>query len=88
MDANFHWSHFDEAGPVYFETGLIRSKLADKGVFVTAVGIVIHTSAVLGFAGTVGIMKVIVITISLKVREEDEEFGLEVTQRAERAYVS
>ena len=44
-------------------------------------------AAVLGFAGTVIIMKIIDRTIGLKVKEEEEDIGLDITQHAERAYV-
>jgi Amt family ammonium transporter len=33
-------------------------------------------------------MKIIDATIGLKVREEEEDIGLDITQHAERAYVS
>jgi ammonium transporter, Amt family len=44
-------------------------------------------AAVLGFAGTVIIMKIIDKTIGLKVKDEEEDIGLDITQHAERAYV-
>jgi Amt family ammonium transporter len=48
----------------------------------------IGVAAILGFGGTVVIMKIIDKTFGLKVREEEEDIGLDVTQHAERAYVS
>jgi Amt family ammonium transporter len=53
---------------------------------IQALGIAV--AAALGFGGTVVIMKLIDKTIGLKVREEEEDIGLDVTQHAERAYVS
>lgn len=40
------------------------------------------------FGVTLAIMKIIDVTIGLKVREEEEDIGLDVTQHAEQAYVS
>jgi Amt family ammonium transporter len=48
----------------------------------------VGVAATLGFGGTIIIMKVIDVTIGLKVREEEEDIGLDITQHAERAYVS
>jgi Amt family ammonium transporter len=53
---------------------------------IQALGVAV--AGVLGFGGTVVIMKVIDATIGLKVREDEEDIGLDVTQHAERAYVS
>ncbi len=53
---------------------------------IQAMGIAV--AAVMGFGGTVVIMKLIDKTIGLKVREEEEDIGLDITQHAERAYVS
>jgi Amt family ammonium transporter len=47
----------------------------------------VGVAGVLGFAGTVIIMKIIDRTIGLKVKEEEEDIGLDITQHAERAYV-
>lgn len=47
----------------------------------------VATAAVLAFVGTIVIMKIIDATIGLKVRSEEEEIGLDITQHAERAYV-
>jgi Amt family ammonium transporter len=52
---------------------------------IQAMGIAV--AAVLGFVGTLVIMKIIDATIGLKVEEEEEDIGLDVTQHAERAYV-
>jgi ammonium transporter, Amt family len=51
-------------------------------------GLGIAVAAALGFGGTIVIMKIIDATIGLKVKEEEEDIGLDVTQHAERAYVS
>jgi Amt family ammonium transporter len=48
----------------------------------------VGVAATLGFGGTIIIMKIIDATIGLKVREEEEDIGLDITQHAERAYVS
>jgi Amt family ammonium transporter len=48
----------------------------------------VAVAAALGFGGTLIIMKIIDATIGLKVREEEEDIGLDITQHAERAYVS
>jgi ammonium transporter, Amt family len=53
---------------------------------IQALGVAV--AGALGFGGTVVIMKVINATIGLKVREDEEDIGLDVTQHAERAYVS
>ncbi|AIF85194.1 ammonium transporter [Candidatus Nitrososphaera evergladensis SR1] len=48
----------------------------------------VGVAGALGFGGTVVIMKVIDKTIGLKVKEEEEDIGLDITQHAERAYVT
>jgi Amt family ammonium transporter len=53
---------------------------------IQALGIAVASA--LGFGGTVVIMKIIDKTIGLKVKEEEEDIGLDITQHAERAYVS
>jgi Amt family ammonium transporter len=53
---------------------------------IQALGIAV--AAALGFGGTLLIMKVIDATIGLKVKDEEEDIGLDVTQHAERAYVT
>ncbi|HJS68082.1 MAG TPA: ammonium transporter [Nitrososphaera sp.] len=53
---------------------------------IQALGVAV--AAALGFGGTVIIMKTIDRTIGLKVKEEEEDIGLDVTQHAERAYIS
>jgi ammonium transporter, Amt family len=52
---------------------------------IQALGVAV--AAVLAFVVTIIIMKVIDATIGLKVKEEEEEIGLDITQHAERAYV-
>jgi len=51
-------------------------------------GLGVAVAAALGFGGTIVIMKIIDATMGLKVKEEEEDIGLDVTQHAERAYVS
>jgi Amt family ammonium transporter len=53
---------------------------------IQAMGVAV--SAAMAFAGTIVIMKLIDKTIGLKVREEEEDIGLDITQHAERAYVT
>jgi Amt family ammonium transporter len=52
---------------------------------IQAVGIAV--AAILGFVGTIVIMKLISRTIGLRVEEHEEDIGLDITQHAERAYV-
>ena len=52
---------------------------------IQALGIAV--AAVLGFVGTIVIMKIINRTIGLRVEEHEEDIGLDITQHAERAYV-
>ena len=51
---------------------------------IQALGVVV--AAVLGFGGTIIIMKIINVVIGLKVNEEEEEIGLDTTQHGEREY--
>ena len=67
------------AGP----NGLFYGNMAQIGIQALGVGV----AAILGFGGTVIIMKVIDAVIGLRVKEEEEEIGLDITQHAERAYV-
>jgi Amt family ammonium transporter len=53
---------------------------------IQALGVAV--AAVMGFVGTLVIMKLIDRTIGLKVKEEEEDIGLDITQHAERAYVT
>ena len=53
---------------------------------VQAMGVAV--AGALGFGGTWIIMKVMDKTIGLKVKDEEEDIGLDITQHAERAYVS
>ena len=52
---------------------------------IQALGVAV--AAVLAFVGTIAIMKIIDATLGLKVKDEEEEIGLDITQHAERAYV-
>jgi Amt family ammonium transporter len=67
------------AGP----NGLFYGNMAQIGIQALGVGV----AAILGFGGTIIIMKVIDAVIGLRVKEEEEEIGLDITQHAERAYV-
>lgn len=53
---------------------------------IQALGVAV--AGALGFGGTIVIMKIIDATMGLKVREDEEDIGLDVTQHAERAYVN
>jgi Amt family ammonium transporter len=68
------------AGP----DGLLYGNPMQLAIQALGVGV----AAALGFGGTIIIMKIIDATIGLKVREEEEDIGLDITQHAERAYVS
>jgi ammonium transporter, Amt family len=52
---------------------------------IQALGVAV--ASVLAFVGTIVIMRVIDMTVGLKVKGEEEEIGLDITQHAERAYV-
>ncbi len=67
------------AGP----NGLFYGNFAQLGI--QALGVAV--AAALGFGGTIIIMKVINKVIGLRVKEEEEEIGLDITQHAERSYV-
>lgn len=47
----------------------------------------VAASAALAFVGTVVIMKIIDATIGLRIKEEEEEIGLDISQHAEKAYL-
>lgn len=67
------------AGP----NGLFYGNPSQLGI--EALGVAV--SALLGFAGTVLIMKIINSTVGLKVKDAEESIGLDLTQHAERAYL-
>jgi ammonium transporter, Amt family len=67
------------AGP----NGLLYGNLTQIGIQALGVGV----AAGLGFGGTIIIMKIINAVIGLRVKGEEEEIGLDITQHAERAYV-
>ncbi|MGC2597268.1 MAG: ammonium transporter [Nitrososphaeraceae archaeon] len=52
---------------------------------IQALGIAV--AAIMGFVGTIVIMKIINRTIGLRVEEHEEDIGLDIAQHAERAYV-
>ena len=47
----------------------------------------VGVAVLLGFGGTIIISKVIDKTIGLRVKEIEEDIGLDITQHAEKAYV-
>ena len=62
--------------------GLFYGNPSQLGI--QAVGVAV--AAVLGFGGTIIIMKIINSVIGLRVKEEEEEIGLDTTQHGEREY--
>jgi Amt family ammonium transporter len=67
------------AGP----NGLVYGNPMQLGI--QAIGVA--ASAALAFGGTVAIMKIIDATIGIRVKEYEEDIGLDISQHAERAYV-
>jgi ammonium transporter, Amt family len=67
------------AGP----NGLLYGNPMQLGI--QAIGVA--ASAALAFGGTVAIMKIIDATIGIRVKEYEEDVGLDISQHAERAYV-
>lgn len=63
-------------------TGLLYGNAAQIGI--QALGVVV--AAVLGFGGTIIIMKIINAVIGLRVKEAEEEIGLDTTLHGEREY--
>jgi len=47
----------------------------------------VAASIALGFVGTVVIMKMIDATMGLRIKEEEEDIGLDISQHAEKAYL-
>lgn len=47
----------------------------------------VAVGAIMGFVGTVVILKIIEKVMGLRVKEEEEDTGLDITQHTERAYV-
>ena len=66
------------AGP----NGLLYGNVTQIGI--QALGVAV--AAVLGFVGTVIIMKVIGAVMGLRVKEEEEEIGLDLAEQGETAY--
>jgi ammonium transporter, Amt family len=62
--------------------GLLYGNAAQLGI--QALGVAV--AAVLGFGGTVIIMKVISAVMALRVKEVEEEVGLDITEQGETAY--
>lgn len=46
----------------------------------------VGVAALMGFVGTLIILKIIDYVVGLKVNEEEEDLGLDVSQHAEAAY--
>ena len=67
------------AGP----NGLLYGNPIQIGI--QAIGVI--ASAALAFGGTMVIIKIIDVTIGLRIREEQEEIGLDISQHAEKAYL-
>jgi ammonium transporter, Amt family len=63
--------------------GLLYGNPMQLGI--QAIGVA--ASAALAFGGTVAIMKIIDATIGIRVKEYEEDVGLDISQHAERAYV-
>lgn len=63
--------------------GLLYGNPMQLGI--QAIGVV--ASAALAFGGTVVIMKIIDATMGIRVKEYEEDVGLDISQHAERAYV-
>lgn len=62
--------------------GLLYGNSSQLGIQALGVSV----AAVLGFGGTIIIMKVINAVIGLRVKEDEEELGLDATQHGEREY--
>jgi len=67
------------AGP----NGLVYGNPEQLGI--QAIGVA--SSAALAFGGTVFIIKIIDATIGIRVKENEEDIGVDISQHAERAYV-
>ncbi|MFL6347138.1 MAG: ammonium transporter [Nitrososphaeraceae archaeon] len=67
------------AGP----NGLLYGNPTQIGI--QAIGVA--ASAALAFGGTMGIIKIIDATLGLRIREEQEDIGLDISQHAEKAYL-
>ena len=62
--------------------GLLYGNATQLGI--QALGVAV--AAVLGFVGTIIIMKVINAIMGLRVKEVEEEVGLDITEQGETAY--
>ena len=62
--------------------GLLYGNAAQLGI--QALGVAV--AAALGFGGTVIIMKVISAVMAVRVKEVEEEVGLDITEQGETAY--
>jgi Amt family ammonium transporter len=71
-------SLINPAGP----NGLLYGNLLQIGIQALGVGVAV----ILGFGGTIIIMKVINAVIGLRVKEVAEEVGLDITEQGETAY--
>ena len=72
-------SLINPAGP----TGLLYGNVTQIGI--QAVGVAVAVA--LSFVGTTAILKIIDKTIGLRVKEHEEDIGLDLSQHAERAYI-
>jgi|SRR6188472_3742418 len=67
------------AGP----NGLVYGNPVQLGI--QAIGVA--ASAALAFGGTIFVIKIIDVTIRIRVKENEEDIGLDISQHAERAYI-
>jgi Amt family ammonium transporter len=63
--------------------GLLYGNPIQLAIQALGVGVAI----VIGFVGTFAIMKIIDITMGLRVKESEEDIGLDISQHSERAYL-
>ena len=68
------------------ETRIFFQNAGFLGLVIQAIGVAV--APVVGFLGTVGIMKVVEITIGLKASEKEADMRLDSTQHAEWAYAT
>jgi Amt family ammonium transporter len=79
----FATSAIGALGPGSGVDGLIEGEASQMVDQVVAIGVV----ALYSFVVTGVILKVLDITVGLRVKEDEEELGLDVTQHGERGYV-
>lgn len=72
-------SYVNPSGPI----GMLYGNPIQLAIQALGVGVAVA----LGFVGTLAIMKIIDITMGLRVKEKEEDIGLDVSQHSERAYL-